>query len=243
MQSSVTYVGNSWLGLPVYPYDDPWYRFSRLLGILGEVIKTPERGAQWLDLGCHQGQFVCVAQARFGVAGTGMDDWPESQKSDGSWRYFQRDLAAGIQLDEKFALISALEVLEHIIDTDAFLRDCNEHLLEGGLLVLTTPNINSLRNRITVPLGKYPNGLEYKTLVHHVRLYNADVLKSHLEEHGFSVEYLQGVNFLPMKILRCGSRIVGALEKWLANTFPQLCNNMIVVARKTRPDPVRSPSI
>ncbi len=240
MQSSATYVGNRWLGLPIDPYDDPWYRFSRLLGELDEVIKPPERGAPWLDLGCHQGQFVCVAQARFGVAGTGIDDWPASKMSDKSWRYFQRDLAAGIQLDEKFALISALEVLEHIIDTDAFLRDCNEHLERGGLLVLTTPNINSLRNRITVPLGRYPTGLEYKTIIHHVRLYNADVLKAHLEEHGFSVQCLRGVNLLPMNILRRGSRIIGMLERGLANRFPQLCNNIIVVARKTRPDPVGS---
>ena len=89
-------------------------------------------------------------------------------KSDGLWRYFHRDLAEGIHLHERFQFISALEVLEHMVDTDAFLKDCNEHLQSNGYLVLSTPNINSLRNRLTVPLGKYPAGLEYRNVIHHV---------------------------------------------------------------------------
>jgi 2-polyprenyl-3-methyl-5-hydroxy-6-metoxy-1,4-benzoquinol methylase len=239
MDNSAAYVGNRWLEAPIDPYDDPWYRFTRLLRALDEVIRNPRPGAPWLDLGCHQGQFCCVAQARFGIVATGMDDWLASQKTDETWRYFQRALAGGIQLDEKFALISALEVLEHIVDTDAFLRDCNEHLERDGFLVLTTPNINSLRNRITVPLGKYPTGLEYRTIIHHVRLYNVSVLKTHLEEHGFSVQCVRGVSFLPMNIIR-RLTIARALDEWLADKLPQLCNNILVVARKTRPDPVPS---
>jgi len=242
MESSATYVRNRWLGIPIDPCDDPWYRFSRLLSVLDDVIETSHAGAAWLDLGCHQGQFVCVVQAKYRVLGTGMDVWPASQKTDESWRYFQRDLASGIRLDEKFQFISALEVLEHVIDTDAFLSDCNEHLERNGFLILTTPNINSLRNRVTVPLGKYPTGLEYRTVIHHVRLYNPRVLHTHLAEHGFVVECIRGVNFLPMNIVRRQSRIIGALEKRLADILPQLCNNVIVVARKMCPDPlVRAP--
>src|SRR5262249_24203647 len=143
-----------------------------------------------------------------------MDDWQAHLKNDDSWRYFQRDLAKGIQLDEKFPFISALEVIEHIVNTDAFLRDCNEHLNHNGLLLLKTPNINSLRNRVTVPLGKYPVGLEYRIVVHHVRLYNPSVLRRHLEEHGFSVQMVRGVNFLPMRLMRRESKTLDLMDKW-----------------------------
>ena len=85
-------------------------------------------------------------------------------------------------LDNKFDYISAMEVIEHIIDTDNFLENCYKQLNDGRKLILTTPNINSLRNRHYVPLGLYTWDLEYKNIIHHTRLYNVSTLKSHLNE-------------------------------------------------------------
>ena len=108
-----------------------------------------------------------------------------------------------------------------------------EQLQEGGFLILSTPNINSLRNRIKVPLGHYPAGLEYKNNIHHVRLYNLCSLKNHLREHGFEVPEAIGVNFLPARLLT--NNVLRALSDRLANALPQLCSNFIVVARRKHP--------
>jgi 2-polyprenyl-3-methyl-5-hydroxy-6-metoxy-1,4-benzoquinol methylase len=89
----------------------------------------------WLDLGCHQGQFVKLLQEKYGAMATGVDNWGPGLKSDDSWRYVQADIEAGIPLDDTFDVVSALEVIEHMIDTDAFLQRCNRLVKTGGHLI------------------------------------------------------------------------------------------------------------
>lgn len=145
------------------------------------------------------------------------------------WDYVQADFETGLPETEPMDVISALEVLEHITDTDRFLSEVYECLKPGGWFLLSTPNINSLRNRITVPFGVYPTGLENRNVIHHVRLYNPHVLAAHLASKGFSEIRMRGVSFLPMRILALGR---SGLSRALANLLPQLCNNFVAVARR-----------
>ena len=107
-------------------------------------------------------------------------------------------------------------------------------------MVVTTAfgSINSLRNRIQVPFGAYPNGLEYRTLVHHVRLYNVPTLKLHLKEHGFQLIAMAGVNFLPIRFMKY--KAARAIDTRLADLFPSLCGNIIAIfkAGAVSPDPL-----
>ena len=48
----------------------------------------------------------------------------------------------------KFDVVFAGEIIEHIFDTDKFLRNIYHILKDDGCLVLTTPNIASLGRRI-----------------------------------------------------------------------------------------------
>jgi len=208
------YLGRDWLGESIQPLSDPWYRFGRILR----------------DLGCHQGQFVRIVTEKYGVVATGVDDWEPTLKSDSLWAYFQRDLSRAFQIDGSFDYLSALEVLEHIIDTDVFLQRCYTQLKSGGHFVLSTPNINSLRNRLTVPFGAYPAGLEHRNVIHHVRLYNVERLRGQLEEHGFRVRWVRGVSFFPQRLLVKG--VSPDLDRAAANRAPQLCGNIIVLAQK-----------
>ncbi len=223
------YLGSAWLGDPIDPIVDPWHRFGRLMRELDDSLRI-EPGARWLDLGCHQGQFLKIMQGRYGIVPHGADDWDPALNTDPSWSYVQRDLNRAVDAGGDYAFVSALEVLEHMIDTDKFLDACREHLAPNGHLLLSTPNINSLRNRITVPLGAYPTGLEYRTVIHHVRLYNVHTLRSHLEEQGFSVLWIKGVNFLPVSALQRGASL--PLDRRLANALPHLCGNVMALARR-----------
>jgi 2-polyprenyl-3-methyl-5-hydroxy-6-metoxy-1,4-benzoquinol methylase len=206
-------------------------------------------GAKWLDIGCQIGQFIKFLRARHRIDATGVDNFEATnvrevcrkyfhvdikeprEVLDDSWRYHFRWVDKGFNLDERFSFISALEVLEHMLDTDAFLEECRNHLQDGGHLVISTPNLNSLRNRVGFPFGAYPNGLEYRMIIHHVRLYNAPILKSHVEEHGFRLVAMAGVNFVPAKFLT--SRIVRAIDARLADRFPNLCGNLIAIFKMT----------
>lgn len=206
------------------------YRFHKILDALEKTHGRPGSGTAWLDLGCHNGSFLNRVVDRYGIHSAGMDVYDPSLKGKEPWVYFRRDLDKSFDLDEKFDFVSALEVLEHMVDTDAFLRHCRELMRSEGILLITTPNINCLRNRVMTFFGAYPTGLEYKNVIHHVRLYNIPVLKKHLAEHGFEVTYVAGVSFLP--ILTNRNTPLRKISERLAKTFPQMCNNVIVLARK-----------
>lgn len=240
----------SWHGRAIDPFVDPWYRFGRVMEMVRDVAPATA-GGKWLDLGCQLGQFLSVVGARLPVERAGVDQFRRDEAVelaakyfqlsigrpedvlDPSWRYFTRRIdEGGLALGERFDVISALEILEHMVDTDAFLDTCAEHLVPGGLLVVSTPNINSLRNRVQVPLGKYPAGLEYRNIIHHVRLYNLENLVSHMAAHGFERLAVRGVTFLRMRWMRTAP--VRAFDRVLADRIPSLCGNLIGVFRKGR---------
>ncbi|OGW91137.1 MAG: hypothetical protein A3D28_04475 [Omnitrophica bacterium RIFCSPHIGHO2_02_FULL_63_14] len=204
------------------------YRFERVLALLEERTAVRE-GDAWADLGCHTGTFLRMVIARYGVDPAGVDVYPPHRPPD-PWAYFQRDLPV-FDLPRQYRFISALELIEHVIDTDAFLKGCRDLLEPGGFLILSTPNINSLRNRVMTFFGVYPANLEYKNVIHHVRLYNARKLEEHLAEHGFETLSVRGVSFLPLRFDHA-NRTVGRLSARLADRFPRLCGNLIVIARK-----------
>ncbi len=242
--------GTTFLGTAIDHYSEPWYRFDRIISMLDRYGAIPA-SSSWLDVGCQLGQFFSRLRARCEVVPTGIDNFAESnlievcakyfnieikhpsEVLDGSWRYLTRLVdKEGFGVDEKFDYISALEILEHMIDTDAFLQECRDHLVQGGYLVISTPNINSFRNRIQVPFGAYPAGMEYRNKIHHVRLYNAPALKSHLSEHGFELVALAGVSFLPARWLR--HKVVRIVDSSLSDLFPAMCGNLIGIFRLRR---------
>lgn len=131
-----------------------------------------------------------------------------------------------------FDLIFAGEIIEHLIDTDGFLRELHRCLKPQGHLLLTTPNLASFENRIRILLGRYPVWFDYG--LHgsgHIRAYTPRVLKYQLRQNGFSIVKHTGnwVPFIPQKIvndlkLPCLS-LTGIL-------FPNLAMDIIVLARK-----------
>ena len=228
-----------------YPGSDAdWYRFYRVLEAGEAAAPTGMNSSStWLDIGCHSGAFLRAILAVFDLRRPmGCDVYAAAdkderryecyQKTDNTgWDYRQIDAATGLNLQRSFDVISALEVIEHIIDTDKFLDDIATHLAPSGLLLISTPNINNLRNRIGVPLGRYPLGLEYRNQIHHVRLYNVPALRRQLEEHGFEVLRIVGVQMLPQRWL-LASRALRRCSEIISDCLPQLAVNIIAVARK-----------
>ena len=216
-------------------FEDPWYRYERIIKTLDKNFqKDISQAKSWLDIGCHNLSLLEIVSKYYELPVTGIDIWNSQEKgaSHSHIDYIQRNLLnqdwSQKNIGKKFSVISGLEVIEHVINTDEFIQNCYDLLEDNGLLIISTPNINSLRNRITTPLGIYPTGLEYRTIIHHVRLYNPSVLQKHLKEYGFKIEKVMGVNFLPVSILSKTKNV----DISLSNSFPNLCGNFIVIARK-----------
>ena len=167
-----------------FPRDPPAlksdsYRYFRLLSWFEKCVGADASidGSRWLDCGSHSGSFLRSVIACYGPGSTGCDVFPEDHKTqrlyesfqlteNENWNYRQRDVSQGLDGLGTFQVISALEIIEHLIDTDKFLDEVHTHLDLGGYLLLTTPNLNNLINRVRVPLGKYPIGLEYRNVIH-----------------------------------------------------------------------------
>ncbi len=113
----------------------------------GTPMRRPLEGVSTLDLGCGGG-LVSAPLARMGANVTAVDASPEAI---GAARAYceQAHLAIAFQcttaeaLVEQggaFALVTALEIVEHVSDVRAFLTAAAALVAPGGLLILSTIN-------------------------------------------------------------------------------------------------------
>jgi SAM-dependent methyltransferase len=58
--------------------------------------------------------------------------------------------------DESFGTVVSTDVIEHIVDAVTAARELHRVLAPGGCLVVTTPNVCSLRRRLVMLAGKFP---------------------------------------------------------------------------------------
>jgi 2-polyprenyl-3-methyl-5-hydroxy-6-metoxy-1,4-benzoquinol methylase len=116
----------------------------RLLDI--ERWSGPLAGKRLLDVGCDMGLFVQFAQERRGVLATGVD---VSERAVGAGQKAGLDLRHGtleqIRFDaESFDILSGYDLIEHVSDPRAFVREVGRVLKPGGVAVFETPNYGGL---------------------------------------------------------------------------------------------------
>ena len=63
--------------------------------------------------------------------------------------------------DGTFDAVFAGEIIEHLVDTGAFVAELRRVLAPGGIAVITTPNLAS-NNRARLLLGRYPRWAEWE---------------------------------------------------------------------------------
>ncbi len=107
----------------------------------------PFAGLTLLDAGCGGG-LVCEPMARLGAAVTGLDadgeaiEIAKTHAADSGLciEYITgtTDMLAGE--DQKFDIVLALEIVEHVADVAAFVASLRAVLKPGGLLILSTLN-------------------------------------------------------------------------------------------------------
>lgn len=67
------------------------------------------------------------------------------------------DVNKRIELEDKSVdVIIAGEIIEHLFTPFKFLKECHRILKEGGIIVISTPNLCSLKNRFKVAFGNLP---------------------------------------------------------------------------------------
>ena len=96
-----------------------------------------------------------------------------------SCRVLQSELSK-VDLDKPANVVIAFEVLEHINDPKAFLRDISKVISKDGLLIMSTPNVDGFEVNL---LGSLSNAIMFD----HVRLYSPASIKVLLEQVGWEL--------------------------------------------------------
>lgn len=213
----------------------------RLAQIIQLVRKVQPRMV--LDIGCGSGFLISQLQQASELSKTkfaGVDVYAQQPRT---FSYTAADITEQLPYRAgQFDCVILGEVIEHVPNTDAVLREINRVLKRGGTLVITTPNLVSWFNRLVVPFGIQPlfseasserkMGRRWKALGQgnksqgHLKIFTHRSLAEILEYTGFAVTERHGtVFFFPPPL------------SWLDrfwSLFPATASGLIYVGRKTR---------
>ena len=203
--------------------------------------RAPFEGLRLLDVGCGGG-LLTEPMSRLGFSVTGVDASEENiatARAHGEALGLAIDyraatveglLAAG---EAEFDVILNMEVIEHVADPGAFLRDCARLLARGGLMIVATLN----RTAASLALGKIAAEYVLRWVpagTHDWRKFlKPDELRDFLAEERLEVEGPFGLALNPLT------------GRWTLGEDAKV-NYMMTVARpaaKARKAPAPSPQI
>lgn len=173
-------------------YHEHWWWRSRETILLGEIrrlgLASPLR---ILDVGCGNGLFFPKLSELGEVWGIEADTSVLHEDGPYRDRIFTELLGAPIYQDRRFDLITALDVIEHIEDDTAAVRDMAGMLAPGGVLLLTVPAFMLLWD-------------EHDVINQHHRRYTRESLRRVLERHGeiLSLRYMFHAIFFPKLLVK-----------------------------------------
>jgi SAM-dependent methyltransferase len=163
-------------------------------------------GARLLDAPCGAGALTrSLAAAGCEVLGVDMEDGAADSLAE---RFSQADLEKPLPFgDASFDAVLSVEGIERLENHFGFLRELRRILRPGGVLVLTTPNIASIRSRVRfLGSGFYnqdPRPLRESSRdpLHHIGLRTFPELRYALATTGFFLRRVDHTHVKPVSLV------------------------------------------
>lgn len=177
-----------------------------------------------LDIGCNNGDFTLELSAVSSCEPYGMDIDPELV--DMNLKKGIKSLCADANHnfpynDDFFDIIVSNQVMEHVNNTDNFLREIHRILKPSGYAIISTPNISSIHNLGMLMLGKQPFSFHvseiqvgnplYGVETHgHVKIFTISAFKDLAKYHNLRIEKIfgSGYYYCQIKISKFVSKIL-----------------------------------
>ncbi len=167
--------------------------FAEMSGVAAQHMRHT---APWvsqgrlLDIGCSTGLFLDLARKK-GFDVSGIEFSPDSAHfarehfgltvTGGDIRAL--DAASGL-----YDVVTMFDVIEHVPDPLSDMRAIYDRLKPGGLFVVSTPNIDGLFPRLSLPLAKMLDHWPHAEPPYHLYQFSVGSLSRMLAEAGFAVE-------------------------------------------------------
>ena len=120
----------------------------------------PDGNAKILDCGCGNGDFTRELANRIGTSHIyGIEfikELAHAAENKGI-KVYQANLNENLPIeDETFDFVHANQIIEHLYETDLFIREIYRVLKQGGYAIVSTPNLASFHNIVSLVFGKQP---------------------------------------------------------------------------------------
>lgn len=177
---------------------------------LEESVGISLEGKKALDLGCGGGQFsIWLAKRGARVWGVDLDEkkvaaarlYAKKEKVDDRTSFLRGDVCE-IDIGERFDLIVAKDIIEHV-DDRKFLENVRLHARSRCRVVISTNNNCSLQYLFVAPIYRIMKGKAYLGMdPTHLRLYSPQGLGRLLRERGFRpIEWIGGYH-IPYRLAK-----------------------------------------
>lgn len=155
-------------------------------------------GEPLLDIGCDTGAFLASAARQFGIRPIGVDVSAPAvalAKQQGIKAY-HTDLEQSPKSLTDFLIITAIDVIEHVVDPRRLLKTIFSRLRPGGLTYLETPNIHSSVYQVGRLLCNLTGGTptticERLFPPQHIQYFTPDSFQQLAKECGFEIIFLE----------------------------------------------------
>ena len=207
----------------------------KALQLFQKYFHPTKKNLNFLEIGCADGTFLEYVSTQIPHFSGKLFGLDISGQKNSRVDIRRHDLNEKLPFkDNFFDCVFALETIEHIYYTNKFISEIQRTLVSGGLLIISTPNLASVKNRIRLLFGASPEYLETSEIgAGHIHMYTLGSLSNQIKQHHMEIITSVAANFPGKLVTRASTpeKLRQFLIK-LGDYIPQYGSHIILIARK-----------